>query len=220
MNNRKFCFLVATLCMSVFYTATAQSKFDVHVGFSPAQKISSQEIRVISLKGQCNGAFSPTQQSTGLTIGMGVTHALKSGFFMRAEMQYYTAKTHYEMREILPSSERVSNLTYYQSNHTITLPLSVGVQLGSFRVTSGVNANAVVHSTSTLTNLRNFKDSSSAMYLGWHAGLGYDIGSFGLEIRYSQDFGNYGQGYSIGDRELTYYGNRLKWTFLAKYYFG
>jgi len=206
--------------MSALYTASAQSTFDVHVGYSPAQKINSQEISVVNLNGQCNGAFSPSQQSSGITAGLGVTHVLKSGFFMRAEIQYYHAKTSYEMKEIVPSSERLAMLSYSQSNHTISLPLSVGVQLGSFRVTSGVNVNAIVHTTSTLPNLQNFKDGSSSMYVGWHAGLGYDLGNFGLEIRYSQDFANYGQGYSIGNKELKFYGNRLRWTILVKYYFG
>jgi len=39
-------------------------------------------------------------------------------------------------------------------------------------------------------------------------------------VRYSQDFKNHGQGYSIGGKELTFYGNRLRWTVLGKYYFG
>jgi len=202
------------------YTASAQSTFNVHVGFSPAQKIESQEIRVILTEGQCHGAFSPTQQSSGITAGLGVTHSLKSGFFMRAEFQYSFGKTTYEMRDIALVSERLATLNYNKSNHILTLPLSIGVKLGSFRVTSGVNANAIVHSTTTLTQLSNFKDGSRSMYLGWHAGLGYDIGKIGLEVRYSQDFGNYGQGYSIGEKELVFYGNRLRWTALIKYYFG
>jgi len=220
MKTRKLILLITALSISSFYVASAQTKFDAHVGISPARELGSQEIRVAFLGGKCNAAIRPSKQSAGITLGMGIMQTMKSGFFLRAEGQYLHSKTYYSMREIQESGERPANLTYSESSHTISLPLSVGVRLGSFRVHSGVNINAIIQSKTTLTNLGDFNDNSSPLYLGWHAGIGYDLGDIALEIRYSQDFRNYGQHYSIGEKELNFYGNRLRWTVLVKYYFG
>ena len=220
MNYRKLFLLITFVTIGISYSAEAQTTFDAHVGYSPAQKIGSQEVRVINSVGNCNAAFSATKQAARYTAGIGVTHTMESGFFVKAELEYLYSKTEYEMRDLLVSSERLPTLAYYTSNSTISVPLSVGVRLGSFRVLSGVNANLVAHSMTTLNNLGNFSDNSSSLYVGWHAGLGYDLGKLGLELRYSQDFKNYAQGYSIADKQITLYGNRLRWSILLRYYFG
>ena len=124
------------------------------------------------------------------------------------------------MRDLLPFGESPTPLRYKTANHALTAPLSLGVRLGLFNVLSGINVNALIHSSTTLTSVSNFEDNASPLYLGWHAGLGYDLGNIGLEVRYTQDFKNHGEGYSIDGKELIFYGNRLRWTVLMKYQFG
>jgi hypothetical protein len=220
MKSPKLLVLSLVFLTSAMYTLSAQTIFDVHVGYSPAQDIGSQDIRVNFNNGSTDGLLRPSRQSAGYTIGLGVTHDMPSGFFLKGELQYHRSKIHYEMYPIQAPNELSSAVMFYETIHTIAVPLSVGVRLGSFRVLSGVNANARIKSKTTLENLHDFSDNSSSLYMGWHASLGYDLGDFGLEVRYSQDFGNHAQGYSIGEKELTYYGNRIRWTILAKYYLG
>jgi outer membrane protein with beta-barrel domain len=220
MNLRKHLLLTVALCTFTFNTTSAQTTFDGHIGVSPAQNIGSQEIRINCWNGEAKGALRPSRQSAGITAGLGITHDLESGFFLRGELQYIYSKTQFVMRDVTPTSERLSTFTFDVANHVLALPLSVGVRLGSFRVLSGVNVNAALKSTTALARLDNFYDNSSSLYMGWHAGLEYDLGNIGLEVRYSNDFRNYGQGYSVGEKELIFYGNRNRWTVLVKYYIG
>jgi len=145
---------------------------------------------------------------------------MKSGFFMRAALHYNYSKVHYGLREIISQNEGYSPMDLNETNHVLSLPLSIGVELGIIRITSGVNANTIVHSTTTLTNLDRTQDNGPKFYAGWHSGIGLDIKKFGVELRYTQDFRNYGDGYTIGNKELTFYGNPFKWTLITKYELG
>ena len=198
--------------------ANAQAKFDAHVGFSPAANLKGQEIRITDLDGPVNYAMSPSEQGAGYTFGLGLTKDMESGFFIRAELQYNYSKTTYQLREILPIGEGPFPMTFDDTHHSLVIPLSVGVKLGKVRILSGVDANAILARTQGLDQFESFQDNSSTLFMSWHAGLGLDLNRVGFEVRYTQDFQNYGQGYTVGEKDLDFYGNRNRWTVVAKYY--
>lgn len=165
-------------------------------------------------------AISPIRQLGGYTVGLGARYNMRNGFLVRAELQYNYSKVQYGVREITSIHEGYSRMDLNETNHVISLPLSIGVELGIVRITSGVNANAVVQSTTTLVSLEDMADNSPQFYMGWHAGTGINLNKFGIELRYTQGFRNYGQGYSIGNKELTFYGNPFRWSFILNYTLG
>ncbi len=210
---------VSIAFFTLIHFSSAQVSLDVHAGFSPGKNINSQEIRVTDLDGPVNYGLRPSSQDAGYTVGIGLTKDLESGFFFRSELQYNYVNTTYEMRELQPIGEGPRPMSFDASQHTLLLPLSVGVRIGNVRVLSGIDANLVVSGNHGLNAYESVQDNSSNLYMGWHAGIAYDIDRVGFELRYTQDFKNYSQGYVVGDKDLEFYGNRNRFTVLAKYNF-
>jgi Outer membrane protein beta-barrel domain len=218
-RHHKFCYLLFTLLLiGTIPISSAQTSFDVLLGYSPGQNINAQEIPVHMGYGSSRSAITPIRQSAGYTVGLGVRHTVAPGFFIGAELQYFYYKVDYALRENASRNDGFLPMDLNEINHVMSLPISVGVDLGIVKITSGVNVNTVVNSTTTLSSLEGMEDNSRPFYAGWHSGVGVDLKKFGIEMRYNQDFRNYGQGYSIGKKELTFYGNPLRWTFLFKYH--
>lgn len=211
---KRLILFVTTLCI---YTASlnAQVSYSVHAGASPAKSLRSAAIRIPSWNGQGDYALRPTRQSETFKLGLGISRVYKSRFLVQSEVAYSTSSTEYSMWEIPFDSESRPSMTIQSREHRLTIPLSIGAQLGDFRVHSGVNLNAIIFKESGFTELPDFTDNGSVMYLGWHAGLRYDLGPVGLEVRYEQDFRNYGQGLETSQREVVFYGNRSRLMILA-----
>ena len=104
-----------------------------------------------------------------------------------------------------------------ESEHRIVLPVYAGAHLWNFTAYSGVSANMIVGKSSDFDQFDSFNDTSSKFYMGWHAALGYHLGPVEFEVRYTQDFKNYGSGYELAEKDMVFYGNRSRWLFLVKY---
>ena len=215
MNFRLF-FLIA----AVISTSGLQAQWNstVYLAAGPSQSIQSTMVDVTDEAGN-DFALLPEKQSMTLAAGVGLERIFNGGFFLAGELQYNTSGTDYTMTELTPGAEYRQTLHLTHREHRLAVPMSVGVWLGNFRVHSGVSANFVLGTQSDFDDLEYFADNSSSAYMGWHAGLGYQIGPIELEARYTQDFRNHAQGYTFNGKSSDFYGNRNQWLFAVKYRF-
>ncbi len=206
--------IVTTLYISIF-SISAQVSYSVHAGAGPAKSLRSAAVRIPSWNGQGDYALRPIRQSETFKLGFGISRVYNSRFLVQSEVAYSTSSTEYAMWQIPFDSENRPSMTIQSREHRLTIPVSIGAQLGNFSLHSGVNLNAIIYKDSGFKELPDFVDNGSVIYLGWQAGLRYDLGPVGLEVRYEQDFRNYGQGLETPRREVLFYGNRSRFMILA-----
>ena len=151
------------------------------------------------------------------TGGVSVHHTFPSRFLIGGELQYQTSSTEYALWDISGDSEYNKSMSVMESEHRIVLPVYAGAHLWNFTAYSGVSANMIVGKSSDFDQFVSFNDTGSKFFMGWHAALGYHLGPVEFEVRYTQDFKNYGSGYELAEKDMVFYGNRSRWLFLVKY---
>jgi len=209
--------ILSVLAMFFSSFLIAQLSTSVYLGVGPAKSLNSNSEFTPKAIDNRDFSLQPVKQLMTYTGGVAVFHTFPSNFLIGGELQYQTSTTEYALREISGDSEYNTSMTVNASEHRIALPVSVGVHLGNFTAYSGVSANMIVSKSSNFDQFDSFNDTGSNFYMGWHAGLGYHLGPVEFEVRYTQDFKNYGSGYEIAKKDMIFYGNRSRWLFLVKY---
>ena len=213
---------LAVLSLSMFLSLSVQAQwsYSINAGAAPGKEINSQAVSLPALYEGSDYALTPTSQSANYAIGVSAKKALKSGFFFQTELIYNTETTEYNLEEIGNNGVEITPATnFHVREHRISIPASMGAELGNFSAHTGVSINGIVSSDDELDNLPGIDDDSKSLYLGWHAGLKYTMGHFGLEVRYVQDFRNHGSGLTYGTKEVQFYGNRNRIMILGSYNF-
>ena len=214
MNIRLLLSAAAMLFSSFLF---AQLSTSVYIGAGPSQSLSSNSEYTSNVIENRDFNLQSVEQRMTYTGGISVYHTFPSRFLIGGELQYQTSSTEYTMWDISGDSEYNNSMSVMETEHRIALPVFAGAHLWNFTAYSGVSANMIVAKSSDFDQFDSFNDTSSKFYMGWHAGLGYHLGPVEFEVRYTQDFKNYGSGYELAEKDMVFYGNRSRWLFLAKY---
>jgi len=82
------------------------------------------------------------------------------------------------------------------------LPISAGVSLGMIEVFSGFSVAHDFGFKNELEQMEGYRTSTPALRAGWHSGIGVNFGHVLIDLRYQQEFRNYGEGQFIHGQEL------------------
>lgn len=214
MNIRSILLAAAILITT---SLTAQLSTSMYLGVGPSKDLKSNSEYAPRVVGDRNFNLQPVKQRMTYTAGFAVYKTFPSQFLIGAELQYQSSSTEYAFWEISGDSEYAPAIDVVESEHSILLPVSVGAHIWNFTAYTGVSANMIVGKSSDFDQFVSFNDTGSKMYMGWHAGLGYHLGPVEIEVRYTQDFRNYGSGYELAEKDMVFYGNRNRWLLLVKY---
>ena len=212
-------FFISFVAFSMIFSLSAQAQwsFSVNAGAAPGQKIKAQAVSLANLYEGSDFALKPVDQSVTYNAGLTARHKFEGGFFIQTELMYNTSKTEFSLEEIGGGIEINPATSFSVHEHRLSIPISMGADIGNFSALTGISINGIVSSDDQLDNLPGIDDDSQSLYMGWHAGLQYHIGRVGLEVRYVQDFRNHGTGLTYGSKEVEFYGNRNRIMFMASY---
>ncbi len=84
----------------------------------------------------------------------------------------------------------------------LELPVSAGVSLGVIEVFSGFSVTHDFGFKNELEQIEGYSTTRNALRAGWHSGIGVHVGHVSMDVRYQQEFGNYGDGRYINGQEL------------------
>ena len=123
-------------------------------------------------------------------------------FFFEGEVLYSPIRKSYSMQYIEAKGAEGLIHEMEESCKSMYLPLSLGVTLGIVEITSGFSMRYEFDPASTLSQMHNFSREIDNTVFGWHSGIGINLGRVSAELKYQQDFANYGQGIFVNDQEL------------------
>ena len=124
-------------------------------------------------------------------------------FWFSVEVLYGQSKTRYSMIYTREALMYKTDPVYYEKKSFLDIPLSAGVKLGVIEIFSGFSITKDLTMASELSTIDGFQMSMSQAHLGWHSGIGVNFGHVLMDIRYQQQFNNYGQGQFINQQELV-----------------
>jgi hypothetical protein len=209
--------IITILVVVLPFVAKAQFSPSAYIGFGPSHKLHNNAQILTNLMLNEDYRIAPTEQSVTWVGGINATFMYESGFFFASELQYRTSATKYIIQAVSQLSEGNATMHASEREHVLAIPASIGVQLGKFNIHSGIQANFIVSQSNELQQFNTFEDNSSGIFMSWHTGIAYILSPITLEIRYTQDFKNYGAGYRLADEDLAFYGNRNYWLVMVRY---
>lgn len=195
--------LIAFLMILSSATAYAQSNWDLNLrigdglkrnmGVAPLIVNRNDPTSTFLFKGN-TAEYSPT---IGLAVRRNTTR-----FFFEGEALYYSIRKSYEMQYIDEIVENKGGHVMKESCKSIEVPLSAGVKLGYVEIRSGFSMRYEFGQSSSLSDMPHYQRKMDSTVFGWHSGIGVNLGRISAEVRYQQDFANYGQGIFVNDQEL------------------
>ena len=195
-------FIIILLCL-ISHLADAQFSFGVKAGLSPG--IQPKTAYKIINRDNPENEFLFNSEIVEYSPVFGIYSRLNvSPFWFSLECLTYSSKEKFSIRYTYQGiSALESNTTLVEKKRLLEIPVSVGVTLGKVEIFSGFSLTQTLTSESELDQISGFESNTSNQQLGWHSGVGLNLGRILIDLRYAQAFGNYGQDKSVNGWDLT-----------------
>jgi hypothetical protein len=131
----------------------------------------------------------------------GVWARLKlSKFYLQPEVVFNSSKVEYKIGKLGSTIDSIRN----QSFQNLDIPVMLGTKLGSFRINAGPVAHIRIGGTSDLVSTSGFTETFKTSTWGYQAGIGFDAGKVGIDIRYEGNFDKFGNQLMIGGKAYEF----------------
>lgn len=208
-----------TLCvlftfLTIVSSGVAQVKIGPIAGYAPARSMGTAQLLVNRNDPASTFIFNGNNVEYSPSLGLMVKFNTKH-FFFEADPMYYSIRKSYTMQYLHESVITEKSHKMEESCKSIELPLSAGVKLGYVEIKSGFSVRYEFGQSSSLSVMEGYQRKIEDTIFGWHTGIGVNFGKISAELRYQQDFGNYGQGIYVNDQELLLKNSPTQLRFLV-----
>lgn len=197
---KTFLFLLVSICSS-FSPLSGQFSFGLRFAMNPNMAPGSASLLVNRHNPINECKFNVEQVIFSRQAGL-VARLDREHFWFMAEALYGKAKEQYAFTFTYREVEDGKRCAYTISKTYIDVPLSAGVKLGKLELFSGLNVSKDLAKKCDL-EMDQFTMDASSLRLGWHSGIGLNLGKILVDVRYQQSFSNYGAGQYVSGQELT-----------------
>ena len=136
----------------------------------------------------------------GYHIGL-FTRVSFLGLFAQPELLYTTLRSETDVYDIV---NQVELEPVQQQVGRIDVPAIIGGKIGPARLGLGPVASIIVLNRSELEDLTNYKEKLKAATIGYQAGVGFDVSSFSIDIRYEGNLSKLGDSVDLGDNKVNF----------------
>jgi len=184
-------FIVALL---IFTPGQAQLKFGIRGGIGSSN---------IILKEFDSPDYKLDYKSSQVGFHFGVVSQLKLGMFvLQPELLFSTVRTDLSYTD-LTGTDPIEQIGK-QSFNKLDLPIIAGVKFGPLKLQAGPVASVVLSSKSDLLKENGIEQAYNGMTIGYQAGLGLELGSLLLDVKYEGSLSKFGDGITIGGESFNF----------------
>lgn len=205
-------------CVSISFSAQAQFRFGIKAGIAPKKDMGTAPLIVNRDNRTSEFLFNGNKVEFSPTLGVSLKYTVDQ-FFFEGEATYYSMRKTYEMQYIGERTALAAWHTMEESCKSIEFPVSAGVNLGRFQITSGFSARYEFGQKSSLVQMEGVDRQMQSTVLGWHTGIGIHVGKVSAELKYQQDFANYGEGINVNGQELLLKNSPTQLRFQVAFWF-
>jgi hypothetical protein len=203
--------IVLSLCFMAVQLATtnAQSfKYGIRAGLSTPD-IKPADVDSIRIEnGPTAFKLKLSDANYGFHLG-GWARFTFSKVYIQPEILFNSSKVEYKYGRLNSAIDSVRTETF----RNLDIPLMVGTKLGSFRLNAGPVAHIRITGSSDLTNTSGYSEKFKTALWGYQAGIGFDAGAVGIDLRYEGNFDNFGNHLTFGGK--TYEFSKTPSRFIA-----
>ncbi len=192
--------LVAWCCFLPL--AQTQVSFGLRIGASPSVNPSAPPLFTNREDPANESLFDVQQVDYSNQFGILVRSEYHRFWFM-GEALYGQSTSQYSFRYTYRSREENKTDLYKLKKSYLQMPVTAGVKLGLFEVFSGFFVSRDLEVENEMTQMNKYSINASSWQLGWHSGVGLNLGMVLLDVRYQQEFNNYGSGQYLNSQELV-----------------
>ncbi len=130
------------------------------------------------------------QADLGIHFGI-MTQFNFANLFIQPEVLLNSNSVNYRVTDF--SSPQVGEELLKEKYQHVDIPIIIGARLGPLRIGGGPTGHVFINSTSELFKFSEYSQVFKNITYGWQAGLGLDLWSVHLDIRYEGNFAKFGE---------------------------
>ncbi len=193
--------------------AHSQLKFGIKGGFSTTQ-LDAQDFNVIDDGGVEELSIALKEAKYGIHGGL-IIQGRIGNFLIQPEILFNSNSVDYEVTDLNTLSKEVFNEKFQY----VDFPLLVGFKFGPLRLMGGPEGHIYINSTSDLFDFDDYDQVFEDVTLSWLAGIGLDIWSLALDVRYEGNFNKFGEHINFAGRQYNFADTPARWLFSLGFMF-
>ncbi len=180
------------ISLLVWAPGQAQIKFGIRGGISSSR---------VKLKEFDNPEYKLDYNNSQVGFHFGVISQIKiSMVVIQPELLFSTARTDLALTEIATGEKQIGK----QSFNKLDLPIIAGVIIGPMKLQAGPIASVMLHSKSDLLKDNGIEQSFKGATIGYQAGVGLELGSLLLDVKYEGNLSKFGDGITIAGQDFDF----------------
>lgn len=177
--------------------ANAQLKFGVKGG------VNSSYIKmddIISVSGGEKYSLEGIKSGTvGFHAGL-MTRVTFFGVFIQPELYFSSTGGEVEVTDLITQAVSIRKMEFKK----LDIPVLVGFKFGPARINAGPVASIIIDSKADLIEKAGYEEKIKGATFGYQAGVGIDILSISLDVRYEGNLSKLGEGVNIGGNDFEF----------------
>lgn len=211
--------LISSLCILAVEPLAAQFSMIVSSAVAPQQTPDLHYIFVNRSSPRDEFTFDLSQVKASYFFGVGAKYDVNP-FFFTAEALYNKQEYVYDVAYTFPAFGRTEEaIQYTEYMNTITMPVSLGVNLGVVEVTSGFLTHIIASQDTDLKAIRGYSQDLNLFRFGWQSGVAARIAQLRVGVSYQMDFNNYADHAYINNQNLSLQGSSTRYLATLGYHF-
>ena len=192
--------LFFAICFLALQTVDAQFKLGLKGGFSTTD-INPSELFVTNSDQVKDLGIAVNEAGYGVHMGFFAQLKIRN-FIIQPELLFNSNSVEYRVTDF-NNGENVESFKT-ESYQNVDMPILFGVKKGWFRFMGGPVAHVHIGSNSELFDIDGYDQKFEDMTWGYQTGVGLDIGSFMLDVRYEGSFDKFGDHMTINNQDINF----------------
>lgn len=182
----------------------AQVRFGIKAGVNTVD-ISKDQLDVFDSEGRKQLRLAVEDANYGVNVGLFLL-ARSNRFFLQPELIYSSNSTDFRVDSSGAAGEYIDKL-FKERYSNLDIPIMAGLRFGFLRIGAGPVGHVHLNSTSDLLDFKGYEQDFKSLTMGYQAGLGIDLSSIHVDIRYEGNLTKYGDHMKFFGRKVGFSDN-------------
>lgn len=183
------------------FSGIAQTRFGIKAGVNTVD-IKKEQLDVFDADGRQRLRLAIKDANYGVNIGLFVL-ARSERFFIQPELLYSSNSTDFRVDSTGAGGEFIDKV-FKERYQNLDIPVMAGLRFGFLRIGAGPVGHVHLSSTSDLIDFDGYKEDFKSLTMGYQGGIGIDLSSIHVDIRYEGNLTKYGDHMEFFGRDISF----------------
>lgn len=181
-----------TITLLVWAPGQAQIKFGIRGGINSSR---------VQLNEFDNSEYTLDYKNSQVGFHFGAISQIEiARLLVQPELLFTTARTDIALTEVATGAEQFGKQAFYK----LDLPVIAAIKFGPLKVQAGPVASVLLKSKSNLLSDNDIEQNFKGVTIGYQAGLGLELTTLLLDVKYEGNLSKFGDGVTIGGQDFSF----------------